>query len=298
MKPPPVPLSPAQVELALLEGAEKARAANLATRPRPSRVAFDRAIANAGGHLGEAAKNILDDARAAAKADRGELRAGGVMPMFCETTAERDEREERQREADRQRLIKMSGVPDEYVEARLNEASRLPPDCRDQWLTMAESLRQAVIPKKAIVGLCGSRGPGKTHAACAIVLDQCRQRVPARWIKARDYFKAVTEEWRPRGSVARVERAMREPRLLVLDELQDRSRGETLFQYLTALVDDRYNDGKVTVLVANLTTVELQASVGESIEDRMHEAGGILVCDWPSVRGRLLNSAGSGGSGD
>jgi DNA replication protein DnaC len=76
------------------------------------------------------------------------------------------------------------------------------------------------------------------------------------------------------------------PDLLVIDEFQE--RGETAFEnrMLNHLLDLRYGDLTDTLLIANLEPEELVESVGESITERLREAGGIIECNWPSFRDR------------
>jgi len=50
-------------------------------------------------------------------------------------------------------------------------------------------------------------------------------------------------------------------------------------------IDKRYGSMRATLLIGNIRENELVAALGPSIIDRSRDGGGIIFCDWPSLRG-------------
>lgn len=74
------------------------------------------------------------------------------------------------------------------------------------------------------------------------------------------------------------------PKLLIIDETQE--RGETRWEdgLLTHMIDRRYREEKDTLLISNQTREAFTESIGPSIASRIIETGGIVLCNWPSFR--------------
>lgn len=215
-----------------------------------------------------------------------------AITAMAETAEEAQEREARRRAVDVAYLLKGACIPERYAEASLDDVSRVPLENRAAWLAAATQLHDAVRGG-SVVGLCGVRGPGKTHMACALVRDCCCRLIRARYTTAMDIFLAIKSQYsRQGGDEAIAERQFIEPALLVIDEIQ--VRGETPWEdvRLTHLIDTRYAKKRTTVLITNLTRQKLRESVGDSIASRFFDGGGVIECAWPSLRGRLLEGGG------
>jgi len=76
------------------------------------------------------------------------------------------------------------------------------------------------------------------------------------------------------------------PRLLVLDEFAERQETEWEGRVLNNLICTRHDEALDTILIANQSAADFTTAVGESIGDRMNEAGGIIEFSWPSFRAR------------
>lgn len=74
------------------------------------------------------------------------------------------------------------------------------------------------------------------------------------------------------------------PKVLVIDEIQE--RGETAFEdrMLTHIIDKRYGSKLATILIGNLAPDKITGSLGLSIVDRIRETGGLIVLDGKSYR--------------
>lgn len=136
-----------------------------------------------------------------------------------------------------------------------------------------------------LIALIGKRGPGKTQIAQQAVLFATGAGRTALYTRAMSIFLELRATFASGDlTEASVIARYRDPRLLVIDEMQE--RGETPWENRTLnhLIDLRYGDMTDTLLIANLVPKALKASVGESIAERLRETGGILKCDWNSFR--------------
>jgi DNA replication protein DnaC len=79
-------------------------------------------------------------------------------------------------------------------------------------------------------------------------------------------------------------RELSRTKLLVIDELQERSESAWENRLLTHIIDKRYGDERPTLLISNLTAAELTASLGDSITDRMRQGGGMIEITGQSHR--------------
>jgi DNA replication protein DnaC len=184
-------------------------------------------------------------------------------------------------------LLKDSGVPSRYNKASVGASPDIPE--RESYRAKFKSLRDAVSNAAPIVALLGPRGTGKSWMACAIVLELCRRGSSAKYCDTADFFLEVKRTYGSAGKEdqTQIESKYARVNLLVLDEVQE--RGETAWEdlMLTRLVNKRYQNEKITILISNQSPQEFISRVGESVADRISDTGGIIVCDWPSLRGRV-----------
>jgi chromosomal replication initiation ATPase DnaA len=211
-------------------------------------------------------------------------------PAVAPPTA-RSEAQARQNERERQAkvasLIAGAAVPPRYKDAGLlgNPGAR-PTD--NPGYCAANVALQGLATTSGIVGLIGGRGTGKTWLSCGLVLDFCREGRRAVYTNAFDYFLELRSTFDDGSKMTqeRVEAKYVRPALLVLDELHE--RGDTAWEdrTLTRIVNKRYENNLATVLISNQTPEEFVARVGPSIADRIHDGGGVILCEWASLRGR------------
>ena len=73
--------------------------------------------------------------------------------------------------------------------------------------------------------------------------------------------------------------------LLAIDETHDRGHTEHEDRILSRIVNKRYAALRSpTILISNETRSAASESLGASIVSRVHEAGKVIECDWPSFR--------------
>lgn len=167
----------------------------------------------------------------------------------------------------------------------------------------------AMLGTGTLCAMLGPRGTGKTRMAVSLarkvisaelqrpdrpVSDtDARRPPPGGWrlhapvvyIKAMSLFLSIREAYRKEGPTEiGVLGRFRAPRLLIVDEIQERANSEWEDRMLVHLVDLRYDDRKDTVLIGNLKPDDLAASLGTSIISRIREAGTVVECCWPSFR--------------
>jgi DNA replication protein DnaC len=141
------------------------------------------------------------------------------------------------------------------------------------------------VRKGGIVALVGRRGSGKTQMAAELVRD--RQRAKGRYVTAMKLFLRLRASFGKGAAESEMEivAEMSACPILVIDEVQERGGSEWEDRILTHIIDNRYGDQKPTVLIANLTTAEMQTQLGPSICDRIKDAGGMMEFENPSWRG-------------
>lgn len=163
--------------------------------------------------------------------------------------------------------------------------------CPKEWI---ETLTK-IIEKQGkgyLIALIGNRGTGKTQISERAIRDCCDLGYPALYCRSMDFFLEVRATFKSETvtELSVIER-FRSPRLLVLDEFQERGDTEWENRVLNNLLDKRYGDMSDTILIANLVPKAFEKSVGESIADRMRETGGLMECTWKSFRSSKANSA-------
>lgn len=201
-----------------------------------------------------------------------------------------DRRREEYERAERvDACLRAAKVPERYRRAALNDRNGVPADCAEAYGRAADMLAVA-LTRPGIYVMCGEPGPGKTHLTYALVNAFCRAGRSAKLVKADDYITDYRSAWK--STAAGAERAFERdhvrPSLLVIDEWQRRRDTNDENLTLLRLIDKRYEECKTTVIVSNhATREEFEQSIDARLADRICDGGGIIVCDWPSVRGRI-----------
>ena len=185
----------------------------------------------------------------------------------------------------------MLGFPPRYIGQ---------PDPTGAAWTNAARNSYKVLKAGGIVALYGDRGPGKTRMAFELAHEPgypmpmvnpddkySSKKRPAIYRTAMEIFLEIRGTFRhdSEASEKDVIEDLTGAVLLVIDEIQE--RGETRFedQKLTMIIDNRYREGRPTMLIGNFKTAhELMAGISPSIISRIQEGGGAIHCDWPSFR--------------
>lgn len=154
-----------------------------------------------------------------------------------------------------------------------------------QWAATLGALAEK-IGTGFLYALVGTRGPGKTQIGVELLEYAAQKLRSAQYCTAIDYFLTVKATYR-KDSESTEDQAIREfckPKLLVIDEVQERSESAWEDRLLTHLINKRYNSMTDTLLIANLQRAEFEQSLGKSVISRLNETGGIIEANWPSFR--------------
>ncbi|HEV7298697.1 MAG TPA: ATP-binding protein [Tepidisphaeraceae bacterium] len=181
-------------------------------------------------------------------------------------------------------------VPDKFRTARVEDFSRIPADALERYASAARRLANA-LANPGLYVLCGEIGDGKTHMTCGLINAFCDAGRSAKYVKTKDFIDQLRRTWRSDDTqaTARFEREHVRFALLVIDEWQARNNTENEEMELFRLLDKRYDAGGATVIISNHADAdEVYAALDARVADRMCDGGGVIVCDWPSLRGRLV----------
>jgi len=143
--------------------------------------------------------------------------------------------------------------------------------------------------------LTGKNGTGKTMLCC-LILKQMIKRNPNEnsgyescwylYAEAIKIVRGIKDTWGKEATEqAAIDKYVR-PKVLVIDEIGVQYGSETETQFLTEIINDRYNQKKQTILSGNVTVLEMQKILGDRVIDRFKESGKVLVCDWESYRSK------------
>ena len=208
--------------------------------------------------------------------------------------AEQAQEIERQR-AERQQamagaMLLASGLPRRLMDASISNyeapTGSKQAEVKANVLAYARNAAQRVVDGQGLI-LMGKVGTGKTHLACALIRAfTVHHRLTAKYTTAQALFMRVRESYsRDDETEAGIVREMVSPKLLVLDEIGVGKGSEHDQAVLTAVLGQRYDECRPTVLCTNLDAASLRAWLGDRITDRMRETNAVLTFDWASHRG-------------
>jgi DNA replication protein DnaC len=228
-------------------------------------------------------------------------KSGHVSPRRMPELDEWQVRQQEQARAERAKLyFKNCGVWPRYLDARLEDValprSVLTADEFAKYERARDTLA-TLLERPATLILRGGNGPGKTHLASALVVEFCRKGREARFVTANDFFLSLKSTFGEAGRTQEdVVRRFRAYDLLVVDEIEVRSDSNWENQQLRDLINARYSMVKSTLILTNKTRDEINGRDGTpyfsaAIRDRIRDdEGGIVDCNWPSLRGRSSGS--------
>lgn len=171
---------------------------------------------------------------------------------------------------------------------KLKEAQARALSVKAACLDYIQDLKLSLRVGKSLI-FAGGTGTGKTHLACSIAAETLRQGFTAWYCFASDYCRDI-ETCRMRKSQVDFNEAKMLNRyatfdLLVLDKLGDRGLTAYERKIVQALLDDRYNLNKATIVVTSLNAPQLEVVIGRDCFDGFRENGGrAYPFGWKSVR--------------
>ena len=199
----------------------------------------------------------------------------------------------------------LSALTDEEIETRRRnrQAAALWEQCgigeRHRRMDVAELKKHAKFTEKfmlaenivnegGIVLVFGDRGSGKTQLGVELVRSACQQLKGSRYIHCRQIGMKLREAFKNNATITEAQAVenFARPKLLVIDECQERMESDFEYRSLTLILDLRYADLKSTVLIGNCNEQQYIEFLGSSIIDRAKEGGGSLCFDWKSFRGQ------------
>lgn len=154
------------------------------------------------------------------------------------------------------------------------------------FITETESQRNALAMAKRFVNgwekakaggygllFLGGCGTGKTHLACAIMLELLDKYACfyPRYYKVSEIFSAVRNTWQP-GATTNEEETIKffsSIQLLVIDEVGVQKGSESEKRILFSILDNRVTSKKPTILMTNLGSKDCVFALGDRLYDRI-----------------------------
>lgn len=202
-----------------------------------------------------------------------------------------EEKARKQEEAkNRQARIKESRMPLEYQSKDFST-----------FITETESQRNALAMAKRFVNgwekakaggygllFLGGCGTGKTHLACAIMLELMDRYlfVYPRYYKVSEIFSAVRSTYQT-GVITNEEEMLKffsSIQLLVIDEVGIQKGSEAEKRILFSILDNRVTSNKPTILMSNLGPKALAELLGDRLYDRVRSKCVPMLFAGPSMR--------------
>jgi DNA replication protein DnaC len=134
----------------------------------------------------------------------------------------------------------------------------------------------------------GSCGTGKTHLACAIMIELLKEYAFSypRYYKASEIFSAVRSTYQA-GSTTNEEETLKffsSIQLLVIDEVGIQKGSEAEKRILFSILDNRVTSNKPTILMSNLGPKALAELLGDRLYDRVRSKCVPMLFAGPSMR--------------
>lgn len=134
--------------------------------------------------------------------------------------------------------------------------------------------------------MIGRTGTGKTHLACAVARNILETQKYARYVTSEDMANEIANAWtKADDSEVNAVHRFTEYDLLILDEYGLHDRHENRLQLVHKVLYSRYDAGKPTMLISNMTAHELEQDLGDRLWSRFqHDGLDVVECNWPDER--------------
>ena len=205
-----------------------------------------------------------------------------------------DPAESARREDNRRQWLRSKGVLDLHADVDL---ARTPRHYPAGYHALAQHLPRLLTDPAMrehggpIAAILGPVGVGKTALACGLLrhsYDVGRPYVfytPALLYLSRSLNASREHRTEMLRNSCRAD-------ALVLDDLHDRGESAWANAELRLLVDHRYGNRKLTLLISNFDVKRFTDEVGPQLHRRIVETGGFHVCNWPRILSLSPNNNG------
>jgi len=218
-----------------------------------------------------------------------EIRSG--CPQCEEERARERERQRKEFEEGQKRIrlktaMDNAGIPPRFLHATFDNyeaVSEKQKTVLAQCREYAEKLSEA----SGALFLCGSVGTGKTHLACAVLIDHLKREHGGQYISVMKMIREIRATYGKDSTESEqdvIDRFAKKG-LLVLDEVGVQLGTDSEKLLLFEVINGRYERMKPTILVSNLNVQDVTKYLGERTIDRLRENGGkVLGFAWDSHR--------------
>lgn len=196
--------------------------------------------------------------------------------------------------------IQESGIPDRYINYNFKDYKLEPHEKTNYCKRVKNACVQFAEGEYSSLILAGKNGTGKTMLACCMlrhaIINQARREY-VYGLKNNIYTEAIKlvrfikSSWKHPDDTFTEQEAIdkfTKPELLVIDEIGMQYGSQTESQFITEIINDRYNRQKRTIIAGNVTVGEIEELLGSRIVDRFRQNGKVLVFDWDSYRNNNL----------
>jgi DNA replication protein DnaC len=204
---------------------------------------------------------------------------------------EREEREEREFASRLPQLLDIANIPKRFQRCAVNGFEATTPQMvatRESVVKYLQNLDENIAAGRSVV-MAGPPGTGKTHLACAMITAIIKSGHTAIYTSVLDAARDVKSTYgnQPTRFASELEAYQHytAPDVLVIDEVGVQYQTDAEAIIVWEIINRRYNDMKVTILISNETWDEMTAKLGERIMDRMRDSNGLyLPFVWESYR--------------
>lgn len=174
--------------------------------------------------------------------------------------------------------LEKCGIPERYKDSTFDNYEVTSPEQMKTLTMVSEKLSDTI--------LCGGVGTGKTHLACAKINQVIEKGFRAVYVEMIKMIREIKQSWRDQrvSETSIIQKYGKDIPFLVIDEIGVQFGSDTEKQYLTEIINDRYNNKRKTFLITNLNTEGLTGLVGERVTDRFRESKKLIICNWKSYR--------------
>lgn len=144
---------------------------------------------------------------------------------------------------------------------------------------------RSVLETGASMALLGNPGTGKNMLAALIAMEIHEAGYTALHTSAAKMVRMIKDSWKTSRPEQEVMDSFKNPDLLIINEVGVQFGSKSEENYLTEIIDDRYEDLKPTIIISNEKPDRLEKFIGVRALDRFYEKPSCVVAfTWSSYR--------------